>query len=82
MEIERLFKGESPHFAPGRGTCSQKECMKSGAGGLFWKQQMGMLFTGVRDHLDLLKVGLKDAPNGAVSQLYQQVSLPVLGLFF
>lgn len=56
--------------------------MKSGAGGLFWKQQMGMLFTGVRDHLDLLKVGLKDAPNGAVSQLYQQVSLPVLGLFF
>lgn len=43
---------------------------------------MWMLFTGVRDHLDLLKVGLKDAPNGAVSQLYQQVSLPVLGLFF
>lgn len=49
---------------------------------LFWKQQTWMLFTGVQDHLDLLKVGLKLAPNEVVSQLYQQVSLPVLGFFF
>lgn len=42
---------------------------------------MWMLLTEVRDHLDLLKVGLKVAVNGVVSQLYQQVSLPVLGVF-
>lgn len=42
---------------------------------------MWMFFTGLRDHLDLLEVGLKVALNGGVSQLYQQVSLPVLGFF-
>lgn len=28
VETERLFNGESPLFAPGRGACSQKECVK------------------------------------------------------
>lgn len=42
---------------------------------------MLVLFTGVRDHLDLLKAGLKVSLKELVSQLYQQVSLPVLGVF-
>lgn len=41
---------------------------------------MWMLVTGVWDHLDLLKVGLKVTLNVVVSQLYQQVPLPVLGV--
>lgn len=42
---------------------------------------MLVLFTGVWDHLDLLKAGLKVSLKELVSQLYQQVSLPVLGVF-
>lgn len=43
---------------------------------------MQMLFTGVQDHLDLLKVGLKGAPNGGSFSAIPASFFTCFGFFF